>query len=71
MILPILYPEQYIRKYRNDKPIPDVTTTVSSYDRMVQTVAPNDSHVHESKDINTNNRALNEKQYTQTISIIV
>ena len=36
---------------KNDKAIPDVKTTVSPYDRVVQIVTNNESHVHDSKQI--------------------
>ena len=36
---------------KNDKAIPDVKTTVSAYDRVVQIVTNNESHVHDSKQI--------------------
>ena len=36
---------------KNDKAIPDVKTTVSAYDRVVQIVTNNKSHDHDSKQI--------------------
>ena len=50
---------------KNDKAIPDVKTTVSAYDRVVQIVPNNESHVHDSKQI----KEQDNKQ--KKISIIV
>ena len=50
---------------KNDKAIPDVKTTVSAYDRVVQIVTNNESHVHDSKQI----KEQDNKQ--KKISIIV
>ena len=36
---------------KNDKAIPDVKTTVSAYDRVVQIVTNSESHVHDSREI--------------------
>ena len=36
---------------KSGKAIPDVKTTVSAYDRVVQIVTNNESHVHDSKQI--------------------
>ena len=55
---------------KNDKAIPDVKTNISAYDKVVKIVTNSDSHVHDSKDVKTNNRTLHEKE-KQKISIIV
>ena len=50
---------------KNDKAIPDVKTTVPAYDKVVQIVTNNESHVHDSKQI----KEQDNKQ--KKISIIV
>ena len=46
--------------------MPDVKTNISAYDKVVKIVTNNDSHVHDSKDVKTNNKTLHEKETSKT-----